>query len=127
MAAKAKAKAKASVRKLEEVLNFTEMGGSVRVFTDALGCKQMELAIGFFKPGEGLKRHLHKTPSEEIYFVYKGKGTVYYGDQTVQVSAGTALQIPPEVDHGVTNTGKEPLEIVFVTAPIQKQPMVITG
>ena len=117
---------KPSVKKLEEVLDFTQMGGSVRVFTDSLGCQQMELAIGFFQPGEGLKRHIHKSPSEEIYYIYRGKGTVYYGDQTIEVNAGTAIHVPPEVNHGVTNTGKEPLEIVFVTAPIQKEPMVVT-
>ncbi len=117
---------KASVKNIEEVLDFTEMGGSVRVFTDALGTQQMELAIGFFQPGEGLRRHLHKSPSEEIYYIYRGEGTVYYGDKTIQVNAGMAVHVPPEVDHGVVNTGKEPLEIVFVTAPIQREPMVIT-
>jgi len=117
---------KPSVKKVVEVLNYTEMGGSVRVFTDALGTQQLELAIGFFQPGEGLKRHFHRSPSEEIYYIYRGKGTVYYGDKTIQVGAGTALHVPPEVVHGVINTGNEPLEIVFVTAPIQKKPMVIT-
>lgn len=110
---------------MKEAENYTELGGSVKVFTNAVGSQNMELAVGQFKPGEGLKCHYHKSPCEELYFVYKGEGTVYMGSDEIRVRAGNVLYIPPEVEHRVVNTGQEVLEIVFITSPIQKEPMVV--
>jgi mannose-6-phosphate isomerase-like protein (cupin superfamily) len=99
---------------------YRGLGGLVRIFSDLLPAQTTFLAVGEFAPGEGLRRHYHAAPGEEFYYLVRGAGTVSIAEETVEVTSGTCLYVPPEVVHGVTNTGTETLEIVFAVSPKDK-------
>lgn len=48
-------------------------GGSLKSFTSILGLEHIDIIIGEFKKGEGLKNHYHKAPTEEIYYILEGE------------------------------------------------------
>ena len=111
---------KTNVLSLEDADLYTGLGGPVRIFSEKLPAATTFLAVGQFPPGEGLRRHYHEAPGEEFYYIVRGEGTVWLGDQTIPVRAGDCLYVPPEVVHGVTNSGNDVLEIVFAVSPKDK-------
>lgn len=69
-------------------------------------CMRMfELSAGGFTP-------LHTHAWEHEIFVHRGEGAVFREGELVPVAGGTAVFIPPNVEHQLKNTGEEPF--VFV-------------
>lgn len=116
------------ILKLSEVETKTVLGGPIKVVFDkeTADTKYLTFAVGDFNPGEGLKFHLHPE-SEEIYFIVKGSGTVYLGEEKkpINVEPNTAIYIPPNTIHGVKNTGSEKLVIAFFVAPGREESKVV--
>ena len=108
------------VIKVEDVEAQEILGGPIKpvVNAETVGSENMVFALGVFDPGEGLVTHIHPE-SEEVYYVTKGRGTVYVGEEKKEmpIEADVALYIPPGTVHGVRNTGDERLEIAFFVAP----------
>jgi len=77
-----------------------------------------EFALGVFRPKQGLYFHTHPN-SEEIYYVIKGRGTVFVGKDKnqIKIGEGDVLYIPANTPHGVTNTGRTTLVIAFFVSP----------
>ena len=50
------------------------------------------------KPGFHLGRHHHKKMTE-IFYILGGELTLIFDDETIVVSAGTTINIPPNVWH----------------------------
>jgi len=77
-----------------------------------------EFALGVFRPKQGLYFHTHPN-SEEIYYVIRGRGTVFVGNEKnqIKVGEGDVLYIPANTPHGVTNTGRKTLVIAFFVSP----------
>ena len=70
------------------------------------------------KPGESVGAHT-TGEHEEALVILKGKGKVEIeGHEAVAVSSRMEVYIPPQARHNVTNTGPEPLEYVYVVAPV---------
>jgi mannose-6-phosphate isomerase-like protein (cupin superfamily) len=105
---------------LDEVEPIEALGGTIkRMFNPgSAGTEHMTFSVGYFSPGEGLKSHTHPV-SEEVYYVVRGRGTVYLGEEGEPLEAhpDTALYIPPGTVHAVENTGAERLVICFFVAP----------
>ena len=107
---------------LADIAENQVLGGKVKTLLtpEKLGKDNpsQKFAHGDFKPGEGLRAHLHPE-SSEIYFVVKGDGTVFLGESLTdkRIRAGDILFIPPRTIHAVKNTGKEILEIAFFLVP----------
>lgn len=53
-------------------------------------------------------------PLEEIYYFLQGHGLMRIAGEEVAVSPGDAILVPPGVDHGLYNTGEEPLRLVLL-------------
>ncbi len=66
-------------------------------------------------PGGSIPLHDHVTV--ESYVVLKGEGEMTIGDEVEQVKEGDAVYMEPWQSHGLKNTGKEDLHIMFVYAP----------
>ena len=96
------------------------LGGPIKpvVSPKTVESKNLRFALGVFNPDEGLVPHIHPE-SEEVYYVIKGKGTVYIGEERKEISIEPeiALYIPPGTIHGVKNTGKEKIIVAFFVAP----------
>jgi mannose-6-phosphate isomerase-like protein (cupin superfamily) len=59
----------------------------------------------------------HNHEQEEVYFIMHGSGEACMGDERVVLTAGQALYVPPTVFHQLTNTGTDPLLMMYVYAP----------
>lgn len=59
----------------------------------------------------------HNQEQEEIYFVVEGTGEMCLGTERMEVHAGQAVYIPPTVFHQLTNTGDEPLRMIYCYGP----------
>jgi len=59
------------------------------------------------KPGGHAPRHTHDW-EHEIY-VLEGKGEVLLGDEWHDISQGTAVYVPPNVDHQIKNSSDDHL------------------
>ncbi len=66
---------------------------------------------------EGSHTHEGDGSLEEIYYFLEGAGIVWADDEVIPVEAGDAMMAPPGVEHGVRNTGTEPLKFVIIWGP----------
>lgn len=63
-------------------------------------------------PGEGPR--LHKHPYEEVFIVQEGRGTYWVGAETLEVTAGHIVIVPPGVPHKFINSGDGPLKQIDI-------------
>ena len=54
-------------------------------------------AWGYLENGGEMEGHSH--PTNEVYFVFAGSGTVVVGDERAKVSCGDVIEIPPDAYH----------------------------
>ncbi len=104
---------------LEDASSLKVLGGTIRpMFSSETGAENLSFSVGDFEPGEKLVPHIHPE-SEEVYYVLKGNGTVFLGEDLKEISIkpDMGLFIPAGEIHGVTNTGKGKLLIAFFVAP----------
>jgi mannose-6-phosphate isomerase-like protein (cupin superfamily) len=57
---------------------------------------------------------LHSHPYEEIFIVQEGRATYTVGTQTLEITAGQVVVVPPHTPHKFTNTGDGPLRQVDI-------------
>ncbi len=67
-------------------------------------------------PGRKMRIHKHLN-NDELIFIHKGEGTLTLDDQSIQVKTGDVAFIPKGTWHGLDNTGKENLLMVFQYSP----------
>ena len=82
--------------------------------------EQSQLGVRFdiweLPPGasEGCHTHDGERPLEEIYYILAGQGLMQIAGEEVPIAPGDAILVPPGVDHGLFNTGTEPLRLVLL-------------
>lgn len=59
----------------------------------------------------------HNHAQEEIYFILEGAGEMCLGEERRTLHGGQAVFIPPGVYHQLTNTGDEPLTMLYCYGP----------
>ena len=59
----------------------------------------------------------HNQEQEEVYFVISGTGEMCLGDEKQTVTSGQCAFIPSGVFHQLTNTGNEPLVMLYAYGP----------
>ena len=59
----------------------------------------------------------HNQEQEEVYFVVSGEGEMCLGEERQPIQAGQCVQIPPGVFHQLTNTGSEPMRMLYCYGP----------
>jgi mannose-6-phosphate isomerase-like protein (cupin superfamily) len=59
----------------------------------------------------------HNQEQEEVYFLLRGTGEACIGEERATLTSGQAAYIPPRVFHQLTNTGEEPLVMIYVYGP----------
>lgn len=101
------------VREAEVKPERSRYGGTLK---ELIREGNLHLLIGFFKPGESMKPHIHTVP-EEIYYVLKGRGEMILGEERIPIEEGMAIYIPPNTKHAPFNTGEETLVIAFIHSP----------
>jgi mannose-6-phosphate isomerase-like protein (cupin superfamily) len=82
--------------------------------------EQSQLPVRFdvweLPPGASEGNHTHGGDHalEEIYYFLQGHGTMWIEGEEVAVAPGDAVLVPPGIDHGLSNTGAEPLRLVLL-------------
>lgn len=59
----------------------------------------------------------HNQEQEEVYFVVGGAGEMCLGSERRTIVSGQAVSIPPGEYHQLTNTGDEPLIMIYCYGP----------
>jgi mannose-6-phosphate isomerase-like protein (cupin superfamily) len=57
------------------------------------------------------------TDNDELIFIHKGRGTLTLDEQSIEVKTGDVVFVPRGIWHGLDNTGKENLLMVFQYSP----------
>ena len=83
---------------------------------DTVGCKNLNMLIGYFPAKKYARGHIHDV-AEEIIYCNKGSGEVVINGKSEKIKPGTAVYIPPKSMHSVNNIGKEVIELICVFSP----------
>jgi quercetin dioxygenase-like cupin family protein len=67
-------------------------------------------------PGRKMRIHKHLN-NDEIVFIHKGEGTFTLDEEVIKVKTGDVIFVPRGTWHGLDNTGKENLQMVFQYSP----------
>jgi len=67
-------------------------------------------------PGRKMRIHKHLN-NDELIFIHKGEGTLTLGEESIEVKTGDVVFVPRGIWHGLDNTGKENLLMVFQYSP----------
>lgn len=65
-----------------------------------------------FELEPGGRTPFHSHPWEHEIFILNGKARIILGDEEVDVKPETAVYIPPNLKHSITNPGKELLRFI---------------
>jgi quercetin dioxygenase-like cupin family protein len=66
--------------------------------------------------GDRIRVHKHLN-EDEFVFIHKGEGTFTLDEQHIQIKPGTIVFVPRGVWHGLENSGKETIVMVFGYSP----------
>lgn len=67
-------------------------------------------------PGRKMRIHKHLN-NDELIFIHKGEGTLTLDEESIQVKTGDVVFVPRDTWHGLDNTEKENLLMVFQYSP----------
>ena len=84
------------------------------IFGGHLTTSDFTAGVTHLEAGGWLGHHRHE-PSE-IYYVLSGEGTLTVDGVDHLVSAGTAVYIPSNSEHGIRNDGERPLRFFYAFA-----------
>ena len=73
------------------------------------------LAQAMVRPGDRTKPHALKT--SEVYYILEGSGRMHIGEESAEVEAGCAVDIPPHAIQWIENTGKTELVFICIVDP----------
>src|SRR6266853_5576457 len=59
----------------------------------------------------------HNQEQEEVYFIVQGEGEICVGTERSSIKAGQAVFMQPTLFHQLTNTGDEPMHMIYVYCP----------
>jgi mannose-6-phosphate isomerase-like protein (cupin superfamily) len=90
--------------------------GNVEFLARTADTPRFTFGIIDFAPGRELEAHVHEDEDDSFY-ILSGELTFLLGDEEVVAPPGTFVLVPPGVEHGFRNDGREPVRMVNVHAP----------
>jgi mannose-6-phosphate isomerase-like protein (cupin superfamily) len=91
--------------------------GSIRIYTpektETAGNTSLLTALLEFLPGQRLQPP-HQHTDEEIQYVISGTGTWHLNGEDLPLRSGDLMYTKPGDQHGIANTGTEPLRFLVV-------------
>jgi mannose-6-phosphate isomerase-like protein (cupin superfamily) len=90
-----------------------------RLLVDPDGVGAQSLVVNHFilRPGQTTRpAGSHPAPYDEVYYVLRGRGRLYLGDEpgVFELGPDSVAFIPGGTAHGVDNTGDEDLELLTI-------------
>jgi len=80
------------------------------------GINSVSFCVEDMVPGRTMRIHKHLN-NDELIFIHKGEGTITLGEERILVKTGDVVFVPKGIWHGLDNTGKENLLMVFQYSP----------
>ncbi len=80
------------------------------------GSKNLTFGLATFPPDSNAPAHTHDA-QEEIIFILSGHGEFVSAGRTVPLEPGTAIFIPPGLEHRIVVRGDETIKLVTVFSP----------
>ena len=80
------------------------------------GVNDISFSVEDMSVGRKMRVHKHLN-NDELIFIHKGEGTLTLDEQTIQVKTGDVAFIPRGTWHGLDNTGKDNLLMIFQYSP----------
>lgn len=80
-----------------------------------LSKSEVEVVRVELTPGSSLP--VHSTPVEVFFFIIEGRGEIEIGEEREAVSAGSLVESPKNIPHGLHNTSEGSLKILVVKTP----------
>ncbi|MFH1924006.1 MAG: cupin domain-containing protein [Planctomycetota bacterium] len=77
--------------------------------------KNLGLVMFYVPPHVVLEPGSHET--EETYVILEGHGLMTFANSRREVKKGDFVYLPPWCEHGIENTGTEPLVVLIATSP----------
>jgi mannose-6-phosphate isomerase-like protein (cupin superfamily) len=65
----------------------------------------------------GVASHPHRLTADEVYYIISGCGSMHVDDETSQVGAGDAIEIPPGSVQWIECTGETDLKFLCIVDP----------
>ncbi len=65
----------------------------------------------------GIPTPPHDHYHEQMGHLLEGQGTLYIGDESAEIEAGTSFRIPPNVPHNFDATGDNPAVLIEAFSP----------
>ena len=90
-------------------VSFRELFSADRTPTSALYTGLTDLS-------RGGRLGLHRHEQAEVYHLVEGSGVVVLDGVEHPVTAGSAVFVPGNAEHGIRNTGEGPLRFVYAFA-----------
>ena len=94
-----------------------DFGGELKKISSQFNNINIDIYQGCFKKNQRLKKHLHKNPTQEIYFILEGYAEIHIENEIIYAKKGDFLCIPAEKIHWPVNKNNEDLKILFFLFP----------
>ncbi len=72
------------------------------------------LTYGIMEMPQGTFVHAHFHADNEIFHILQGEGVVLINKDVIEVEPGSIFYIPGNTVHGIRNTSKEMLKVIWV-------------
>jgi mannose-6-phosphate isomerase-like protein (cupin superfamily) len=79
-----------------------------------VGCLDVTQFVGVIPPG---RAPMHSHSYDEIVYIIDGDGILHIGGQERAIGPGSAMHLPPLVEHCLENTGKGSMRVLGVFHP----------
>lgn len=89
---------------------------TVKISKAKHGVESISFCIEEQSPGRKMRVHKHLN-NDELIFIHGGEGTLTIDEETIEVKTGDVVFVPRGTWHGLDNTGKEVLQMVFQYSP----------
>lgn len=100
----------------ERVLTRRKVPITVKLSKAKHGIEGISFCVEDMTPGRKMRVHKHLY-HDELIFIHRGEGTLTLDEELIEVKTGDVVFVPRGIWHGLDNTGKENLQMVFQYSP----------
>src|SRR6187402_542259 len=89
---------------------------TIKISKTKHGVDGISFCVEDMSPGRKMRVHKHLN-NDELIFIHKGEGILTLDDKSIQVKTGDVAFVPRGTWHGLDNTGKGNLTMIFQYSP----------
>lgn len=89
---------------------------TVKISKSQNGVEGISFCVEEQSPGRKMRIHKHLY-HDELIFIHKGEGIITLDEEKIEVRTGDVVFVPRGTWHGLDNSGKENLSMVFQYSP----------